>query len=171
MESPLAVYQLIILYLLTRGGGEIAMPHISNFLIENGYVNFESLVGAYEEAENNGFVSSRTLPGDKTFLSVTDEGRQTLKFFESQLSPAIQQQADAYLRSIGRELVDDRSIISEYYKASYGGYIAHMVVKEDKAILLEVNLNVPTEDAAKQVLRNWREKSGDVYQSLIQQLF
>lgn len=169
MESPIAVYQLIILYILQRCGGEIAMPHLSDFLIENGYVNFESLVSTYEEAESNGFVTSR-VKGDRTFLQITEEGRQTWKFFRSQLSPAIQQQADQYLKSIGRELVSDRSIIGEYYKASYGGFMAHMAVKEDKAVLLEINLNVPSEESARKVIRNWKEQSSDIFQELLAKL-
>lgn len=169
MESPIAVYQLIILYILQRCGGEIAMPHLSNFLIENGYVNFESLVSTYNEARDNGFVTSR-VQGDTTFLQITEEGRQTWKFFRSQLSPAIQKQADEYLESIGRQLVSDRSIIGEYYKASYGGYLAHMAVKEDKAVLLEINLNVPSEESAKAVIQRWREQSSELYQELISRL-
>ena len=40
MASPLAIYKLIILYLLSRAEGEIAMDRISSFLLEKGYVNF-----------------------------------------------------------------------------------------------------------------------------------
>ena len=40
MSSPLAVYKLIILYLLDKMGGEIAMDRLSSFLLEKGFVNF-----------------------------------------------------------------------------------------------------------------------------------
>lgn len=169
MESPIAIYQLIILYILQRCGGEIAMPHLSKFLLENGYVNFESLVSTYREAQTNGFVTTR-VQGETTFVRITDEGRQTWKFFRSQLSEAIRQQADEYLQSIGRELVSDRSVIGEYYKASYGGYMAHMAVKEDKAVLLEINLNLPSEESARAVIRRWKEQSTSIYQDLIAKL-
>ena len=33
MASPLAIYKLIILYLLSRAEGEIAMDRISSFLL------------------------------------------------------------------------------------------------------------------------------------------
>ena len=44
MSSPLAIYKLIVLYLLDRVGGEIAMDRLSSFLLERGYVNFVSLL-------------------------------------------------------------------------------------------------------------------------------
>ena len=47
MSSPLAIYKLIILYLLDRAEGEIAMDRISSFLLEKGYVNFVSLMQTY----------------------------------------------------------------------------------------------------------------------------
>ena len=40
MESTIAIYQLIILYLLHRSPKELPMVLLSNFMLENGYVNF-----------------------------------------------------------------------------------------------------------------------------------
>ena len=54
MASPLAVYRLIILYLLDRSGGEIAMDRLSSFLLEKGHVNFVSLVQPYAEIAESG---------------------------------------------------------------------------------------------------------------------
>ena len=66
MEA-VAIYKLIILYMLDRAGGELTMPRTSSFLIENGYANFETLLQTYEEIERNGFVEERSM-GGKTFL-------------------------------------------------------------------------------------------------------
>ena len=91
MSSPLAVYKLIILYLLDKTDGEIAMDRLSSFLLEKGYVNFVSLMETYAQIEESGLVSTR-VSGDRCFYSITSEGRQTLKLFNGQLGRDIKKQ-------------------------------------------------------------------------------
>ena len=71
MSSPLAIYKLIILYLLDKADGEIAMDRLSSFLLEKGYVNFVSLMQTYAEIEKSGLVRSRN-SGDRCFYRITD---------------------------------------------------------------------------------------------------
>ena len=85
MSSPLAVYKLIILYLLDKTDGEIAMDRLSSFLLEKGYVNFVSLMETYAQIEESGLVRSR-VSSDRCFYSITAEGRQTLRLFSGHLS-------------------------------------------------------------------------------------
>ena len=106
MSSPLAIYKLIVLYLLDRVGGEIAMDRLSSFLLERGYVNFVSLLQTYAEIEKSGLVTSR-VSGDRCFYSITSEGRQTLKMFSTDLGPEIRQQADSFLIREGAALRED----------------------------------------------------------------
>ena len=61
MESTIAIYQLIILYLLHRSPKELPMVLLSNFMLENGYVNFETLAATYEELKANGYVTACTM--------------------------------------------------------------------------------------------------------------
>lgn len=85
--EPVAIYKLIILYMLDRAGGEIAMPRTSTFLIENGYAaNFETLLQTYEEIAKNGFVTEKSM-GGKTFLQITEEGGDAGLFCQ----PAVRQ--------------------------------------------------------------------------------
>ena len=169
MEAPSAMYQLIILYMLHRAGDEIALPMVSGFLIENGYVDFESLLRTYGEIEANGYVVSRKA-GEKTFMSITAEGEQTLEMFRKDISGGVCRQVDAFLTENGRKLREDRSVTADYYKASYGGYTAHLSVKENKTVLVSIDLNMPTEEAARQMTRRWKEKSGEIYHYLISEL-
>lgn len=180
MESAIAIYKLIILYLLDRAAGsgekgnaldgEIAMGRISNFLIENAYVDFRTLLSTYSQIEKDGYLSGRTV-GDTMFLRITEEGRAAVRMFRNQLSPEIRAKADTYLKENGRQLREERSVTGEYYRASYGGYTVHMVVREEQKILFEVNLNVPDEETARRTAARFREVSASMYGAVIEQLF
>ncbi len=169
MESPIAIYQLCILYILHRTDGEIATSLISEFFLGNGYVNFASMSRTFQEIEQNGFAASLER-GGKTFLLSTPEGEQTLHFFEDQIPDVMKQQADQYLREKGKSIRDDKSLVAEYYASSNGGYIAHLAVRENQTILVEVDLSMPSEESAKAVCRHWKERSSGVYQYLIEKL-
>lgn len=177
--EPVAIYKLIILYMLDRAGGELAMPRTSSFLIENGYAtNFESLVQTYEEIERNGFVEERQA-GGRTFLQITASGEETLGFFSDQLSDSIKKQIRSYLTGIGREVANEELVYGEYYRSTYGDYTVHLVVKERIQTapgqnltqpVLSADVSVPDEVTAKRAVANWKDRSSKIYRTLLETL-
>ena len=170
MSSPLAVYKLIILYLLDKIGGEIAMDRLSSFLLERGYVNFVSLFQTYAEIEDSGLVRSR-VSGDRCFYSITPEGRQTLKMFRTELGAEIRQQADAFLRAEGTALNNDQSVRADCVPAEDGMYNAVLKVLEKGSPGLEIRIQVPDKSLAEEICRKWPLKNEKIYNSLIENLF
>ena len=165
--EPVAIYKLIILYMLDRAGGEIAMPRTSSFLIENGYAaNFETLLQTYEEIEKNGFVIEKSM-GGKTFLQITAEGEETLGFFAGQLSDSIKQQIRSYLREMGREIANEEAILGEYYRSTFDDYTVHLVVRESGHSIVSIDLSVPDEETAKKAVSSWKEQSSELYGHLM----
>lgn len=169
MESISAIYKLIILYMLDRGGS-IPMPWISGFLLENGLVDFASLTETYMEIEQNGLVRLEGV-GEKTFVSITPEGEETLRFFGGMISDELKKKADAYLKENGRKIRNERAVTGEYYRSSFGGYTVHMEVRENSVPIVSIELNVPDEETAKQTASRWKEQSSDIYGMLIEKLF
>ncbi len=165
--EPVAIYKLIILYMLDRAGGEIAMPRTSSFLIENGYAsNFETLLQTYEEIEKNGFVTEKSR-GGKTFLQITEEGEETLGFFADQLSDSIKLQIRTYLKEMGREIANEEAILGEYYRSTLDDYTVHLVVRESGHPIVSLDLSVPDEESAKKAVKNWQDQSSELYRQLM----
>jgi len=46
-----------------------------------------------------------------------------------------------------------------------------MCIRENRQILFELNLNVPTEKVARAVLKKWRTENESLYQTVIGHLF
>ena len=170
MSSPLAVYKLIILYLLDKMGGEIAMDRLSSFLLEKGFVNFVSLLQTYAEIEQSGLVRSR-VSGDRCYYSITEEGRQTLKMFRTDLSEEIRRQSDNFLRAEGVALRGDQSVRSDCVPAEDGMYNAVLKVLEKGSPVLEIRIQVPDKSLAEEICRKWPSKNEKIYNSLIENLF
>ncbi len=169
MASPLAVYKLIILYLLDRTGGEIAMDRLSSFLLEKGYVNFVSLLKTYAQIEDSGLVRSRNAQ-DRCFYSITPEGRQVLSMFETELSREIRQQADLFLKKEGAVLTNEQAVRADCVPDEDGMYKAVLSVSERGNPVVEIRLRVPDRSVAEEICRKWGEKNEEIYNSLIEKL-
>ena len=170
MSSPLAVYKLIILYLLDKTGTEIAMDRISSFLLEKGYVNFVSLMETYAQIEESGLVRSR-VSGDRCFYAITAEGRQTLRLLGGQLSREIRRQADDFLVSEGTALRNGQAVRADCVPAEGGMYNVILRVTEGDTSVMEIRLQVPDKALAEEICRKWPEKNEQIYNSLIENLF
>lgn len=171
--QAIAVYKLIILYMLDRAGGELAVPRISTFLLENGYANFETLLKTYDEITENGFVEER-VRRDKSYLRITQEGEETLGFFSNQLPEDVRQKIRAYLKDVGHEIAKEESIVGEYYRSTYGDYTVRLSVKEKAMVssdkvqpILTIELSVPDEETAKKAVSRWNDASSDIYKNIV----
>ena len=68
-----------------------------------------------------GLVSSETLH-NRTYLSVTEEGRETLNFFRNRIVRDIREEIDTYIRENEYTLRNEFSILARYDKAVSGEY-------------------------------------------------
>lgn len=170
MSSPLAIYKLIILYLLDRADGEVAMDRISSFLLEKGYVNFLSLTQTYAQIEESGLVQSRN-SGDRCFYRITADGRQTLKIFINDLGRDIREQVNEFLVSEGTVLRSEQSVRADCVPAENGMYNVILKVMERNDPVMEIRLQVPDKGLAEEICRRWPDKNEKIYNSLIENLF
>lgn len=168
--TPLTVYKLTVLYMLNRLKEPIAKERISAFLLENGYANFASLLQTYAELEEQGLVRTESTR-ELEFLIITDEGRESLFFFQKELSGDIRAQADAFLREKGMELLNERYLSAEYDRAPSGDYLVRLAVREKDIPIIDLTLSVPDLEAAESACRTWKDKNQEIYACIIEKLF
>ena len=170
LQDPLTLYKLIVLYMLNRVTFPLTNAQISNFILEREYTNFMTLQQAISELTDAGMILPQTM-GNRTHLTITREGTQTLNYFGSRIGESIRQDIDSYFRENELTLRNEVSVQGNYYKSTSGEYEAHLVAKEKGISLVDIKLSVPTEDVAAVICDNWQQKNEKVYQYLIQELF
>lgn len=169
-QDPHSLYKLIILYMLGRVNFSLTKAQIGDFILENGYTNFLTLQQMIAELIDADMVSSEKIR-NRTHLSLTEDGKQTLQYFENRISDVIKEQVNQYLKDNEMELRNEVSIMSDYYKATSGEYEAHLVALEKGVPLIDLKLSVPFEEAAISICDNWQEKNQEIYQYLVKKLF
>ena len=169
-EDSLIQYKLIVLYMLDRAAFQITKSQIADFILEQEYTDFLTLQQVFAELDDAGMITAKTVR-NRTHLTLTKEGRETLSFFERRLSEVTRKKIDDFFRENELEMRNEVSIISDYYKSTSGEYEVHLSATEKKAKLVDITMSVPDEETAAAICDNWQKKNQAVYQFLIEQLF
>ncbi|MCI8527855.1 MAG: DUF4364 family protein [Lachnospiraceae bacterium] len=170
LQDPLTLYKLILLYMLNRITFPITAAQVSDYILDREYTNYLTLQQAIHELLEARLLSSKTTH-NRTLLSITSEGRQTLQFFQNHISDAIKQDIDIYFRENEYDLRNEVSVLGNYYKSTSGEFEAHLIAQERGITLVDITLSVPIEDTAAAICDNWQKKNQEIYQYLVEQLF
>ena len=170
IQDPLTLYKLIVLYMLNRVSFPMTTAQISDFILDREYTNFLALQQVINELTDANMISSETIR-NRTHLAITDEGRDTLNFFQNRISDAIKQEINTYFRENEFSLRNEVSVLGDYYKSTSGEYEAHLVAKDRGIRVVDITLSVPDEATAAAICDNWQKKNQNIYQYLIPQLF
>lgn len=169
-QDPLTLYKLIVLYMLNKVKFKLTYSQISEFILEKEYTNFMTLQQVISDLQDTELIKTDTL-GNRTYFTITEEGRNTLSYFGNRIGDAIIQDIDSFLAQKHLELKNEASITATYYKSTSGEFETELVAKEKDTILVDIKLSVPTEDMAVTICDNWQDKNQTIYKFLMQELF
>lgn len=169
-QEPLTLYKLIFLYMLNRVKFSLTYSQISNFILEKEYTNFMTLQQVISELQESELIKTETLT-NRTYFSITEEGRNTLSYFEKRISDEIINDINTYLDTHHMELKSESAITANYYKTSSNEYEVELVAHEKNAELVNIKLSIPTEDMAETVCSSWYNKNQKIYKFLMEELF
>lgn len=156
--------------MLERVDFPITKAQISDFILGKEYTNFLTLGQVIGELTDAGLITAQSIR-NRTHLAITNEGKETLQFFENQINNSIKADIDAFFRENEIHLRNEVSILSDYYKSTSGEFEAHLVAKEKGVNLIDITISVPSEETASSICDNWQKKNQEIYQYLIGQLF
>lgn len=97
-------------------------------------------------------------------------GQEILTFFGKQLPDDTKAQIRKYLSENRVNIVESTSIHTDYTHVKNKEYIARCSLVERGSTLLEVAINVPTEEEALQVCENFKKKNEKIYSFLFSEL-
>lgn len=170
LQQTFTFNKLVVLYILDRVTFPITVAQISDFVLNQEYTDFLTLQQVINELKDASLITAETVR-NRTHLTITDEGRETLRLFKTRISNDDRQEIDTYFLKNEFSLRNEIAVQSNYYKTVSGGYDTHLVINEGDTRLMEITMPVPTEEMASTVCDNWQKKTQDIYQYLIGQLF
>ena len=170
LQDSFTFNKLVVLYMLNRVTFPITVAQISDFLLEQEYTDFLTLQQVVNELKDAGLITSETAR-NRTYLTITSEGRETLRLFKTRISRIDRREIDAYFKKNEFSLRNEIAVQGKYYKSASGGFDTHLVIEEGDSRLIELTIPVPTEEMASNICDNWQKKNMEIYQYLAGQLF
>ena len=165
------LYKLIILYMLDRiDEYTLTNSRITSFILDKGYTNLFNIHESLSELIDEGFISVSIIRDTKHY-KITNLGEEALLYFENRLSNSIKQEILDYFKAEKINLKNESEIYADFYYNDNQEYTVECVIKERRDTLIDLKLNVTSKTLARSICDNWRAKSTDVYQYLINELW
>ncbi|SFR84479.1 DUF4364 family protein [Anaeromicropila populeti] len=168
-SDSLTLYKLIILYILNKVDFPLTNAQITNFILDREYTNYFTLQQAISEIKDAELIISETIR-NSSYFKITDAGRETLHFFEADIAEGIKSDINSYLKENKYHLRQEVSILADYYEDKKNEFLTRCFVREQGSKIVEISLNVSTEEEASKICDNWKKKSQEIYAFLIKTL-
>ncbi len=162
--------KLIILYMLDRVPFPLTKAQIFDFLLMHDYTDYLTLQQVMGELMDADMVSAKSMR-NRTHLTLTKEGKDTIDMFRKRLSEDTTRQINEFLSENEVELRNEVSIQSNYYKSTTGEYEAHLLALDRGIAMADITMSVPDEDTAAHICENWEKRNQEIYQILVEKLF
>lgn len=170
MATPFTTYKLIVLYMLQNTETPLTNSQISEFILDHEYTNYFNLQQAISELVEVSLIEKQTII-NTSYYQLTKDGKDTLSFFENELSPQIRDEVLEYLKELGLEKAEPLLTTANYYPATAPDtYTVRCQIVRKNTTLVDISFNVPGIDAAKAICLNWPEKSQQIYETIIEEL-
>lgn len=162
LSEPMTLYKLMNLYMLKQVNFPLTNAQLTDFFLQHEYASYFTLQQALNELQESGLIRTESTH-NSTRYEITKEGEDTLSFFGKNISPAIVDDINQYLKENKFRLRNEVGNIADYYKSTNQDYIVHCEVREGKTTLIELNLSVPDKDQAEHMCARWKDSSQEIY--------
>lgn len=169
MATPFTVYKLIILYMLQNSSSPITNSEISEFILDREYTNYFHLQQALSELEETELIEKRTV-SNTSYYYLTEDGRNTLTYFENDISQDIRAEVLQYLAARGASARSEVKTSADYYIDHQGDYVVHLQLLQNGASVIDLSLAAPSLAAAKAMCKQWPGKYEEIYAKIMEGL-
>ena len=166
----MTLYKLMNLYMLKQVNFPLTNAQLTEFFLQHEYASYFTLQQALNELQESGLIRTESTH-NSTRYEITREGEDTLSFFGKNISPAIVEDMDKYLKDNRFRMRNEVGTLADYYKSTNQDYIVHCELREGRNPLLDLSLSVPDREQAEAMCSQWKEKSQAIYSYIMKSLF
>lgn len=163
------LYKLMLLYIMNKVDFELTNTQLTEFILERRYTNYFQIQTVLSELVEEDLCRNKKVR-NSTYYRITDMGKKTLKFFKNDISETIRQEIDEYLKENEYAMREESSIRSDYLRENNNEYLVRCTITENKSHLLDLTVNVTSEQEAKLVCNNWKKKNTEIYAFIMKTL-
>ncbi len=168
-NRELAENKLILLYIIDKVNIPINNLQITKIILENRFMNYFLLQQFLNELCEGSLLSCVHEDG-KSFYTITNNGKQTLSYFQNLIPLGIKTRIDDTISSIKKRIKNETYITADYTPEKENEFIVSCKICEDDFKLIDLMLLAGTKSEARSICENWRNHSQAIYSEIIESL-
>ena len=164
--NELAQHKLLLLYILDKVDLPIDNSEVTQFVLENNYMNYFIAKQYLSELKESKFIDI-VKENNKESYKLSPIGKEALNYFKSRIPLEIMEEIDEKYMKKKEEMIKETQLISHYYKKDESQYIVVLKVIERDLTLFNLSLNVVSNKQAKFICDNWRNNPEVIYKNIL----
>lgn len=166
--TELAQSKLLLLYILEKIDLPMDNSQITQFVLENNYMNYFLTQQYLSELIDSNFIEIVDNNNNiKKFYTLSDTGKSALTYFDNRIPEKLKEEIDVKYKKKKKQLINETQILADYYKKTESQYIVELKVIERDIDLFNLALNVVSNKQAKQICDNWKKNPDQIYQKIL----
>lgn len=169
MAEPNTIYKMTVLAMLNKVDFPLSNTQISNFFLEQDYTDYFTVQQILSGLQDSKLIRYETTHNNTQYY-ITALGQETLHFFEDKITPAIEDDLNAYFEKNKMQLKSENSVLADFYKSTIPGFDVRCQLKEKDSTVIDLTIHVKTKAQAEAVCKNWQEQNIEIYTYLMDTL-
>ena len=162
--------KLLLLYLIDKMDLPLTQSQISEFALEDDYINYFSLQQFLADMVEINYLE-KSFENNTSYYSLTDQGLVAVEYFKKRIPAQLKNKIKKYVERNKKNIKKDYEVIANYfYVKNSNEYIIKCGIYEDEMTLMELTLSVVSREEAKLICKNWREKVNILYGEIVNKL-
>lgn len=165
----LAENKLLVLYILEQIKLPVSNNQITQIILENNFINYFTLQQYISELHAASFINY-TEENGKSRIMISNSGKKVLSLFQDRISPAKKELIEQYLKEHIQNIKKEITVTADYTIEKNNSFIVNLKAVENDLLLIDIKINVPTNNQAKKLCGKWKANSSELYNDIIQLL-
>ena len=159
--------KLLILYLIDKMDLPLSRSQITDYIIQAEFMDYYTLQQALGDMVEGNYLDAAA-DNNTTRYNLTDEGLQTLEYFEKHIPPSIRAKINQYIKENRKDIKRSFENTATFFpNAENDEFLVKCGVYEESRVLMELSISVDTRDQARIIQNNWKSNAKTLYGDII----
>lgn len=164
--NKLALSKLKLLFIFNQFGIPLTNNELTNFVLENNYMDYFLLQQILSDLINSKFLEIYTKDEHEHYY-LTDEGINAINMFKNILPIYFITEVENKFNNKQKKAKNKNELFGHYYKKNEDEFVVSFQVLENRNVIFNLSMNVPTEKLAKSICKKWNTSSENIFTSIV----
>jgi len=161
--------KVTLLYVINQFSIPLTNQQVSDFVLEQELMNYFDLQEYLTDLVETSMIEYSTSEGEDYYI-LTESGKNTLALFSSRVTQNMRRTINDSVDSKKKSFVIKTNVTADYFKEDDNDYTVLLSVKEGIYTLMELKVNVVTNEHAKKICDHWEKSAQHLYGDILNRL-